>query len=63
MKPAALSGAADPLLATQAIHPNLPFVDFVSSAQQAVERASLRFPGSAEVLVFPHGGSTYPILP
>jgi nickel-dependent lactate racemase len=47
----------------QAIHPNLPFVDFVSSAQQAVERASLRFPGSAEVLVFPQGGSTYPILP
>ena len=47
----------------QAIHPNLPFVDFVSSAQQAVERARLRFPGSAEVLVFPQGGSTYPILP
>ena len=46
-----------------AIHPNLPFVDFVASAQEAVERAHLRFPGRAEVLVFPHGGSTYPILP
>jgi nickel-dependent lactate racemase len=46
-----------------AIHPNLPFVDFVGQAQEAVERARLRFPGSAEVLVFPHGGSTYPILP
>jgi hypothetical protein len=46
-----------------AIHPNLPFVDFVSSAQQAVEQARLRFPGSAQVLVFPQGGSTYPILP
>jgi nickel-dependent lactate racemase len=46
-----------------AIHPNLPFVDFVASAQEAVERARLRFPGPAEVLVFPHGGSTYPILP
>jgi nickel-dependent lactate racemase len=46
--------------ATQA---NLPFVDFVSSAQSAVDAACLRFPSAATVLVFPHGGSTYPILP
>jgi nickel-dependent lactate racemase len=45
------------------IHPNLPFVDFVASAQEAVDRAYLRFPRPAEVLIFPHGGSTYPILP
>jgi hypothetical protein len=46
--------------ATQA---NLPFVDFVAGAQQAVEAVRRRFPGAARVLVFPHGGSTYPILP
>jgi nickel-dependent lactate racemase len=47
-------------VATQA---NLPFVDFVNEAQQAVELARQRFPATARVLVFPHGGSTYPILP
>ena len=46
-----------------AIHPNLPFVDFVSGAQEAVDLARQRYPAAAEVLVFPHGGSTYPILP
>ncbi len=46
--------------ATQA---NLPFVDFVPDAQSAIEAARQRFPSAAKVLVFPHGGSTYPILP
>jgi hypothetical protein len=46
--------------ATQA---NLPFASFVSRPQEAIEIASRKFPGKAEVLVFPHGGMTYPILP
>ena len=45
------------------VQANLPFVDFVTSAQAAVERARQRYPASAEVLVFPQGGCTYPILP
>jgi lactate racemase len=45
------------------VQANLPFVDFVGAAQQAVDLACQRFPGRAEVLVFPNGGSTYPILP
>jgi nickel-dependent lactate racemase len=40
----------------------LPFVEFVDSMDEAVARARRRFPGQAEVLVFPHGGNTYPIL-
>jgi hypothetical protein len=39
---------------------NLPFVDFVDSPRKAMEVAEKRFPGKAEVLVFPHGGITYP---
>ncbi len=39
---------------------NLPFVDFVSSPQEAMLAAQERFPGAADVLVFPHGGITYP---
>jgi len=45
------------------VQANLPFVDFVPSAPSAVERARQRYPASAEVLVFPQGGCTYPILP
>ncbi len=39
---------------------NLPFLDFVPSPEAAIERARQVFPGKAEVLVFPHGGITYP---
>ena len=42
---------------------NLPFVSFVASPEDAIAQAKRRFPGKAEVLVFPNGGSTYPILP
>jgi nickel-dependent lactate racemase len=42
---------------------NLPFASFVSRPQEAIEVAKQKFPGKAEVLVFPHGGMTYPILP
>lgn len=41
---------------------NLPFVEFVSSVEEAISLAQRIVPGPAEVLVFPHGGSTYPIL-
>ena len=46
-----------------AIHPNLPFVEFVPSPQEALAVAKARAPQHANVLVFPYGGSTYPILP
>ena len=46
-----------------AIHPNLPFVQFVPSPQEALAVAKARAPQHANVLVFPYGGSTYPILP
>jgi len=45
------------------VQDRLPFVTFVRSLDEAVARARARFPQRAEVLVFPHGGSTYPILP
>ncbi len=41
---------------------NLPFVTFVESAAEALALARRRFPGRADVLAFPSGGSTYPIL-
>lgn len=31
--------------------------------EEAIATARCRFPGRAEVLAFPHGGITYPILP
>ena len=39
---------------------NLVFVDFVLNPEQALQIARKRYPGKAEVLVFPHGGITYP---
>ncbi len=45
------------------IHERLPFVTFSATPEAALARARQRFPGAAEVLVFPHGGSTYPIMP
>jgi len=45
------------------VRANLPFVVFVDSLDSAIERVRSKFPGKASVLVFPHGGSTYPILP
>jgi len=41
----------------------LPFVSFVAKPEVAIAQARRRFPDKAEVLVFPNGGSTYPILP
>ena len=40
----------------------LPFVEFVAKPEDAIRMASQRFSGGAEVLVFPHGGITYPDL-
>ncbi len=42
---------------------NLPFVTFVDTPEEAIAMAAKKYPASADVLVFPHGGSTYPILP
>ena len=47
----------------QEIHERLPFVSFVASIEEGLQRARQRFPRGAEALVFPNGGSTYPILP
>jgi len=40
----------------------LPFVEFVDSTDEAIVRASRLLRGQVEALVFPHGGTTYPIL-
>jgi nickel-dependent lactate racemase len=45
------------------VRANLPFVTFVDSVGEAIAAARRRFPGRAEVVTFPHGGITYPILP
>jgi hypothetical protein len=44
------------------IRTNLPFVEFVDSPGEAVSRAGRRLNGRSQVLIFPHGGTTYPIL-
>jgi nickel-dependent lactate racemase len=41
---------------------NLLFVEFVKQVQAGIQRAAQKFPGQAEVVVFPYGGSTYPIV-
>ena len=45
------------------VHENMVFVEFVNKVEDAITLARKKFPGKADVLVFPHGGSTYPILP
>ncbi len=44
------------------VQSNLPFVSFVQQPMDAIQRAARQFPGKAEVIVLPFGGSTYPIL-
>jgi nickel-dependent lactate racemase len=44
------------------IHERLPFVSFIKNLEAGLQQAHLRFPQKAEVVVFPYGGSTYPIL-
>lgn len=41
---------------------NLPFVEFMPTMEQAIHAAQAKFPGAADVLVFPYGGITYPDL-
>jgi nickel-dependent lactate racemase len=41
----------------------LPFVQFVDSPEEAIAVAQRLLRGTAQALVFPHGGITYPILP
>lgn len=45
------------------IKERLPFASFVDGIDDAIARTRRRFPREASVLVIPHGGSTYPILP
>lgn len=40
----------------------LPFVKFAATPEDALALAKLKYPGKADVLVFPHGGITYPEL-
>jgi lactate racemase len=44
------------------IHERLPFVKFISSPEEGIARASKQFKQGADVLVFPSGGITYPIM-
>ena len=44
------------------IQARLPFVSFVSSPEEAIQKAQLRHGQKASMLVFPLGGITYPIL-
>ena len=44
------------------IHERLPFVQFVASPEEALQRAAGLVGEKAKVLTFPFGGSTYPIL-
>jgi lactate racemase len=44
------------------VHPNLPFVTFIKSIEEFIQFASNRKPNRPEVLIFPNGGITYPIL-
>jgi lactate racemase len=39
---------------------NLPFVRFVESLDKALQVARKCFPHQARVLIFSHGGTTYP---
>ncbi len=39
---------------------NLPFGQFLPSVEETIQAAQARFPGKADVLIFPYGGITYP---
>jgi nickel-dependent lactate racemase len=39
---------------------NLPFVEFRPTIEQTIQAAHAKYPGAANVLVFPYGGITYP---
>ena len=44
------------------VQANLPFVEFCSTPQEAIEAARRIFPNKADVAVFPSGGISYPQL-
>ena len=46
----------------ESVKQNLPFVQFYSTPEEALALARRRFSGRADVLVFPHGGITFPHL-
>jgi nickel-dependent lactate racemase len=45
------------------VRASLPFVTFVECMDEALALARRRLPNAAEVVVFPYGGITYPVLP
>lgn len=45
------------------IQERLPFVTFKEDLEAALRHTSRKYPKGARILIFPHGGSTYPILP
>jgi lactate racemase len=46
----------------ESVRENLVFVEFINSPAAGIEIARQKFPGKADVAIFPHGGMTYPIL-
>lgn len=44
------------------IQDRLPFITFAPDVPAAMELARQRFPNSAEVIIFPHGGITFPVI-
>jgi hypothetical protein len=44
------------------VQANLPFVEFAATPEKALAFTRGVFPGKADVLAFPYGGVTYPIL-
>jgi len=45
------------------VRAKLPFVTFADTIDEALTMAHRRFPNRAQVLAFPYGGITYPVLP
>jgi nickel-dependent lactate racemase len=44
------------------VRASLPFVEFVERPQDAIAAAERQLAADAKLIVFPHGGTTYPIL-
>lgn len=44
------------------VQKNLVFVEFIKSPEDGIALARKKFPGNADVAIFPHGGMTYPII-
>lgn len=45
------------------VHENMVFLSFVPSIEDGIQRMLKKYPGKADVIILPDGGSSYPILP